>query len=288
MSEALSVVIPAHNEEALISGTLRSLLSGLDEKDEVIVVCNGCVDATADRVRAVDDPRVVLIETDRASKSHALNLGDEQARRFPRFYVDADVSVTGAALRRVGEVLSAREPEVLVAAPRIEVDLGGRPWPVKAFYRIWMALPYTREGLVGSGVYGLSADGRARFAAFPDITADDAFVRLSFSVGERRVVQDASFMIQAPRTLRDVIAIKTRSHFGNLELRERYPDLWANEEGGASGGLLRCVAKPARWPSLVVYLYVKVISRRRARARLRKKDFVTWERDESTRRGAES
>lgn len=284
----ISVVIPAHNEEALVIGTLVTLLDGLGPRDEVIVVCNGCIDNTAKNAASLDDHRVVVIETDTASKNHALNLGDKRATGFPRFYVDADISVAGASLLRVGKELSCQHTNVLVAAPRISVDVDGRPWTVRAFYRIWMGLPYTCEALVGSGVYGISECGRSRFTAFPDITADDAFVRLSFSAKERRVVQGATFKIQTPRTLGDVIAIKTRSHFGNLELRERYPELWLNEAGGASVGLLRCFAKPWLWPSLLIYGYVKIVSRRRARARLRKKDFSTWERDESTRVAVES
>jgi hypothetical protein len=39
--------------------------------------------------------------------------------------------------------------------------------------------------MIGVGSYGLSASGRSRFAEFPDVIADDGFVRLQFRAGER-------------------------------------------------------------------------------------------------------
>ena len=283
------VVIPAHNEAAVIGRCLKAVCRGLPDDAAVVVVTNGCTDDTAARVTAWPDPRVTGVDVAAASKRAALNAGDahcEGGGERPgraRFYVDADVTVDGGDLTRVARLLDDPAAGVEVAAPQMRVELDGRPWSVQAFYRVWTALPYVREAMVGSGVFALSAAGRARFETFPDITADDAYVRLHFKAAERRVVSDASFLIQAPRRLRDVIKIKTRSHFGNLELRERFPELWANEEGGAGGGLAALARRPGWWPALAVYLVVKVVSRRRAEARLRRGERDVWERDESTR-----
>ncbi|MGD9408165.1 MAG: glycosyltransferase, partial [Gammaproteobacteria bacterium] len=47
--DLISVVIPAHDEEAVIQRTLGALLRSADPGEfEVIVVCNGCSDATAE------------------------------------------------------------------------------------------------------------------------------------------------------------------------------------------------------------------------------------------------
>src|SRR6478735_2382051 len=57
-SAVVSVVIPAHNEAQVIEPNLRALLAGVEPGAfEVVVVCNGCTDATADIARRVDGVR---------------------------------------------------------------------------------------------------------------------------------------------------------------------------------------------------------------------------------------
>ena len=62
MSARASVVIPAHDEERGIARTLRSLEGGFAPGDlEIVVVCNGCTDRTAETVRATF-PHVRVLE----------------------------------------------------------------------------------------------------------------------------------------------------------------------------------------------------------------------------------
>jgi cellulose synthase/poly-beta-1,6-N-acetylglucosamine synthase-like glycosyltransferase len=80
----ISIIVPAHDEETLIGAGLEALTRGAEPGElEVIVVCNGCRDATADVARRVGEP-VRVIETPVASKIHALNLGDQAASGYPR------------------------------------------------------------------------------------------------------------------------------------------------------------------------------------------------------------
>ena len=107
----ISVIIPAHNEQAVIRRSLESLTCGSQPGEvEIIVVANGCTDATADAARAFA-PAVRVIETPIASKIHALNLGDQAASGFPRFFIDADVVLPLDALRRLAARLDAGNTE---------------------------------------------------------------------------------------------------------------------------------------------------------------------------------
>src|SRR5579863_9072886 len=95
----ISIIIPAHNEASVIARTLQAITAGAEAGElEVIVVCNGCNDGTADTARRFG-PLVRVIETNIASKTHALNLGDESAQGFPRIYADADVVIGIDAIR---------------------------------------------------------------------------------------------------------------------------------------------------------------------------------------------
>ena len=111
----------------------------------------------------------------------------------------------------------------------MQVDLRGSSLAVRAYYRVWTRLPYVREGMIGVGVYALSEDGRRRFEAFPDVIADDGYVRTLFDPGERVRVDDAPVRVYAPERFSDLVRIKTRSRLGRYELGQRFPDLVARE-----------------------------------------------------------
>jgi glycosyltransferase involved in cell wall biosynthesis len=278
-----SIIIPAHNEEPVIGRCLAALLAGArrDELD-IIVVCNGCTDRTAEVARGFA-PHVRVLTSDVPSKARAINLGDAAARSFPRFVVDADVLLPLDSLRQLDRCL--RDGRTLAAAPRFHMDLAGCGWAVRAFYDINGRLPSAREGFGGSGVYGLSADGRRRFAEFPKLIADDAFVRVQFTPDERVTLPSCHSTVFAPRTLADLVAIKTRSHLGNRQIRRSFPHLWVHNGPGNRRAMLALAARPWLWPRLAVYAYVKLAARLRASRGLRRDAAapVTWERDETSR-----
>lgn len=273
-----SIVIPAYNEAEVI----ERVLTALGAETNAIVVCNGCTDDTSGRARRVGGEFVRVIETAVASKSDALNLGDRAAAGFPRFYVDADIVVSRAAIIEVARVMAQR-PGVLAAAPLIAFDLSARQWGVRAFYEIWSMLPYCRSGMIGAGIYALSEEGRKRFDRFPNITADDEFVRLHFAPHERLTVETSRFTVIPPTTLAGVIKITTRAHFGEYELRVLFPHLSVNKRDHHGGALRELLKRPGLWPKLAVYLYVRCASRLLAYHRWYFGDHRTWERDETSR-----
>jgi glycosyltransferase involved in cell wall biosynthesis len=268
-------VIPAHNEEDVIGRCLDALRhNSVGDELEIIVVANGCRDATAERARRAA-PDATVVELDTASKVAALNAGDQVARVFPRAYVDADVEMSADSLRALADTLS--NGNVLCAAPRMEVRLDDRPWFVRSFYRAFMSLPYGADDLVGNGVYALSEQGRARFEAFPNITADDLFVRNLFTRSERLSVQSASFLVHPPRTITGLLAIRERAYRGNREYNLAFV---SNAEGTLDRGRMARVA--LRMPiATAVFVGVNLLARLRLRVR---RTPVRWERDDSGRR----
>lgn len=274
------VIIPAHNEEAVIGRCLEALLrDARDGEFRVIVVANGCTDRTAERARAFGD-RVVVIDTPTPGKTNALNLGDDAAGdAFPRIYLDGDLVLSTRAARAI--VGAVATPTTLAAAPRFEFDLDGASWAVRAYYDIWSRMPYFDTGRI-AGAFALSRDGRSRFGAFPHVISDDGFVRLQFAPHERKTVSEETVTVVAPRTLADLLRIKTRSKAGTMELRARFPELFANETASEGASARRMLVMPRLWANGAVYAYVNLIAKRRARARLAKSATV-WERDESSR-----
>jgi glycosyltransferase involved in cell wall biosynthesis len=271
------VVIPAHDEATVIQRCLDTLLADARPGEvDVVVVCNGCTDDTASRARAAC-PDATVIELPVASKTAALNAGDRRTNRFPRIYLDADVELSTDALRATARALT--ESGTLCAAPVPQFELQGRPSVVRRYYEVWQQLPYVTDDMVGTGVYGLSAAGRARFREFPAITADDQFVLQQFERGERRAVADARFTVHTPSTVRGLLAIRRRAYRGVAEL-DRVGLTRQPAAGGAGQRLATLARDPRNVANVACYVLVSLYAK--AAARLAR--GAEWERDSSSRR----
>jgi glycosyltransferase involved in cell wall biosynthesis len=277
-----SIIIPAYNEGQVIERCLDAVLADAKPGEfEIVVVCNGCKDDTAERARRYGD-RVTVVETPVGSKIGALNLGDDHATRFPRFYVDADIQLSTQAIREVAALLTDDSP-ILVAAPSAIVAYEDRPLLVRSFYRVWTSLPYFQENMIGSGVYAFSKRGRERFDRFPDIISDDEFARLTAAPHERRALKTATFTIHPPRSLAGVLKINTRARAGNYELRAKAPEMLKNGNTSASRSLEVILASPKLWPHAPIYLGVMFLAKLKAHEKLKKRQEKIWDRDDSSR-----
>ena len=292
---AFSVVIPAHNEAQVIDRCLGALLDGAPNKDpaayEIIVVCNGCTDDTAERAAAFG-PCVRVIELEQGSKPLALNTGNSAARFTPRFFVDADIVVSYHALTAAARPLA--QEQALAAAPALALDFEHSDWIVRAFHRVWMKSPYVRFNMVGSGVYGLSGRGLDRLGEFPDIISDDMFVHGLFSDGERISIgkdmrgQETVFTAFPPRTLRALIDVEVRRLAGRFELDallEATPNRAPAEDDTPPRlkSFAPLILNPVNWPDLAAYFYIKAISALNYRAARQSGSHLEWRRDDTTR-----
>ena len=77
----VSIIIPAHNEEAVIKRTISSCLSQTHKNIEVIVVCHNCTDNTYLGAAQITDKRVRALDynTKQAGKGLALDFGVENS-----------------------------------------------------------------------------------------------------------------------------------------------------------------------------------------------------------------
>lgn len=273
-----TAIIPAHNEEAVIARCLRTLLEGAPaDALDVIVVANGCSDRTVEIAKSFG-PQVRVLDLPAPSKHAALNAGCAHASRFPLAVVDADVDVNWRALIAVGDAL--QRTGALVGAPRMEVDLRDCPWYVRSFCRVWMDQPWMTETPVGSGAYVLSQAGFARLGRFPDITNDDQYVHDLFAPHERCVVNEHTFVMRAPRTFRGLVARRTRTMAGAVELEARFGRLPGLARRRGTLQVLR--ESPGLAPHLPVFAAVTALAKRAANRKIASASN-RWERDDSSR-----
>jgi len=288
MTGGFSLILPAHNESAVIEQTLRSIMANdLDRPIQIIVVANGCTDDTAQRARRLGAEcspsakiSIEVIESDIGSKTLALNLGDRAAHFFPRAFLDADCQLSPNLLQNV--VRAFEDSGVRLVAPEARYIYAGRNPLLAGYYRLWQSMPYVKNDTTARGFYAIDAELRSRFKEFPKLTADDRFIRNLAKPSERRIAHGCYTSVHMPATFKDLIAIKTRWTFGNLELAARDPhsQCEASAHEGAIKSLLR---RPDLWVHVPTFLIVYWLSHRRAKARLAA-NYSSWERSESSRR----
>jgi glycosyltransferase involved in cell wall biosynthesis len=277
-----SVVIPAHNEAAVIRRCLDSLLAGFSPGElDVVVACNGCADDTARLARSVEYP-VRVLELAEASKPAALRAAEELVTAFPRLYLDADIVLPAVSARQVLERLCSGP--ALAARPPVTYDARGSAPLVRSYYRARARVPAVMGCLWGAGVYGLSRAGRARFGRYPDVIADDLFVDQHFRRSEIEIVTSPPVVVSVPRRTADLLRILRRTYQGNRENRGLpYVSPAPATAPTTLHGLVRLSsAGPASAADAAAYLGLATL----ARLTLAVASPSRWERDDSSREEA--
>ena len=274
-----SVIIPAHNEAAVIARTLSPLsaaaVSGLIE---VVVICNGCSDSTADIARSI--PGIRVIEIAEASKTAALNTGDHHAQLWPRLYLDADIEPTLEAVLQVLHELSSGD--LLAARPTFRYETEGGSQLIRSYYRARSRLPELRQALWGAGAYAVTESGHQRFRTFPPVIGDDLFVDAQFGVAEKKVVDTAPLIVRTPRRLPDLLAVLRRVNTGNQQVAMNSAptgSVIAPTTRTTLHNLLKSVRGPRSLLDVSVYAGIAGWTHLSARRAQR----FAWERDESSR-----
>ena len=284
MPNRFTVIVPAHNEEAVIPRLLRAVapLPARSGEMDVIVICNACSDNSAAAAREAM-PEARIVDIPQGGKANAINLGLSMCSAYPVFIVDADIVVSFDSLSAAATELA--DGTAMIAAPALEIECEHSSYLVRAYYRVWQELPYVKEDMVGSGVYGLSEAAARRLGSLPDIIADDSFVRAKFARNERKSVSvspvggKAVFVVTAPHDLRSLLRIEARRRAGDAQLRTlSIPQ--AAQSRTVLGGLFSQLHRPV---DLAIYLSIKALGRAGYWINRMRGRHEIWQRDESTR-----
>jgi glycosyltransferase involved in cell wall biosynthesis len=271
----IAVIIPAHNEERVISRTLNTLLRNSRSGEFLtFVVCNGCNDETANRVRC-NFPSVTVIELAEASKTAAINAGLRASGAAKFLLLDADIELSTSAARSLISALDA--PAIEAAIGHMDIEDSDSSWPVQAFYRVWAHHPYLKNGKFAA-VIALSRTALDRIGELPNVIADDAYLQRMIPNSKISVVDDVHFLARVPKTLPALIRVRSRVHRGNLELEHFLSASTSLPEKQHRNLAHEICKRPELWIDFLCYLAVTFASRI-----LAAKGSQTWERDLTTR-----
>lgn len=165
----LAVLVPAHDEAAIIRATLASITAQLREGDRLLVVADNCVDDTAALARACGAEVVERNDALRRGKGYALDHGVRHLAVDPPqvvVIIDADCQAGEGAIERLARCCLASERPVqalyLMHAPPgagLKVLVAEFAWRVKNLVRPrgWARLGLPCQ-LMGSGMAFLWQD----------------------------------------------------------------------------------------------------------------------------------
>lgn len=128
----LSLVLPIYNGEAFVADNVRetvTTLEGLGRPFEVLVVCDGCSDNTAQAASSVGDPRVRVIDYPvNMGKGHAVTMGLLQSRGRLVGWLDADLDIAPEVILRAAEVFSREPVDAVIGSKRHRESHVRYPW----------------------------------------------------------------------------------------------------------------------------------------------------------------
>jgi glycosyltransferase involved in cell wall biosynthesis len=140
----ISVIVPAHNEEAYLKQTLLSLKRQSYLPFEVIVVANGCTDRTPEVAKDLCDRLVVISQK---NLGVARNLGARMATGDLLLFLDADTRLDRNALRAIANNFTRRH-----AAGTLK----GKPdHPLFKYRLIYCLKNFTHRFLIHNGSSGV-------------------------------------------------------------------------------------------------------------------------------------
>ncbi len=229
----LSVIIPAHNEEAWIGPCLQALLLEPAPAGgaEIVIAANGCTDETVARARVFEVKAktqgwgFVLLDLPGLGKPAALNSGDAAASGDKRLYLDADVTVGPGVIAAIAQALDTTEPRYASARP---IVARAQSAVTRAYASFWRNLPFTKSPAPGFGLFAVNAAGRARWGEYPKLISDDTYVRLLFTPAERIEVP-GSYEWPMVEGFAALVRVRRRQDAGVREIAAKHPKLIENE-----------------------------------------------------------
>jgi cellulose synthase/poly-beta-1,6-N-acetylglucosamine synthase-like glycosyltransferase len=238
---SLTVLIPAYNEEKVLSRTIETVVEAVYPDKEIIVIDDGSTDRTYQIAQNFSHRGVKVIRRPNGGKASALNHGLLFSRGEIIVIVDADSRVCKGTL--VDLVQPFRDPEVAAVAGNIKV-LNRKNWLTKCQALEYVAsinifrraldvfgsvtvVPgalgaYRRESLVSGGLYD------------PDTLVEDFDVTIK-ALKSGKVVQASNSAVsytEAPQKIGDLVRQRLRWYRGNFQALWKHHDAALNARFG--------------------------------------------------------
>ena len=239
----ISVLVPAHNEAAVIDRTIESLLALRPAPLEIIVIDDGSSDGTA--AIASRYPVRVLHQA-QAGKAHAFNRGIAEASGEVILAMDADTIVAADLLRHL--LPHFCEPTVVAVAGNVKVGnrKGLLPRLQALEYIVSLNLDRRAQAVMGTITVVPGAAGAFRRSAldaiggYPtDTLVEDADLTMALlrTGGKIRYESRAIAYTEAPQTFKDVLRQRRRWAYGTVQVAAKHRTAVTDGRSGRAGNV---------------------------------------------------
>ncbi|MEM9581456.1 MAG: glycosyltransferase [Pseudomonadota bacterium] len=250
MATALSLIIPANNEAALIGACLRAVLGSDDVAQgavQVIVAANGCSDGTVQIACGFADDfaargwHLTVLDLSEAGKLAALDAADAAAAASNRAYLDADVIVTPPLIAQTAAALDTSSPRYVSGEVRLAP---ARTLASQLYGRFYKQVPFMQQPAPGCGYFAMNGAGRGKWDTWPRIISDDTFARLNFTPQERHQLR-ASYTWPLVEGFGNLVRVRRRQNAGVDEIARTFPKLVANDSKSrfTAAGLVKAILR---------------------------------------------
>ncbi|MGN6188302.1 MAG: glycosyltransferase family 2 protein [Conexibacter sp.] len=266
MPATFTIAVPTHDRRETVLLAVRSALAQTRAPEQVIVLCDGCTDGTADALRALGDPRVEVLELKKApgyGYEHR-NRSLERARGEAIVWLADDDLLMPDHLERLGELWDTGRYDLvhgssIVIHPDDTLEWLGTDWSVPT-HREELELRNTNP-MASIALRVELAQAIGGWDASVSRAADWDLWKRAFAAGARsafslepthlhfrasgreqawplRVRQNTAWLarIEDPDGLRDVRIALHRAH-GDRMAHARAVERWSDEQAAAVGSL---------------------------------------------------
>ena len=238
----VTVIIPANNEEEVITRSIRSVLNSNYKKLELIIVNNRSRDKTYNLARKfVKKGRVRLFNETRLGKSYALNRGIKYAKGDIVVVIDADTQVTENTISEIVKPFKNKKIGAVSGNINVGNHINFLTWFQKIEYVVGLNIDRRALSLFGMSMVVPGAIGAWRKSAIlklggfrRDTITEDAELTIKLQLDGYKVAYapDAQAYTEAPSDLSGFVKQRYRWTYGMLQTLFKYRKYFFKSQHG--------------------------------------------------------
>ncbi len=242
-SPLVSILVPAYNEQGVISRTLSSLTSLKYERKEIIVIDDGSTDLTRFVAQGYEKYGVKVVTKPNGGKASALNYGLLFAKGEIVITIDADSMVTRDAVNKIVQAMES-DPNNVAVAGNIKV-LNSKSTITKiqeleyimAINTIRRAFALFGAVMVIPGAFGaFKKDAVVAVGGYDTDTVTEDFditIKLLKTRGAVSSSSTAHAYTEVPSSWKSLYKQRVRWGTGTFQTLIKHKDIFANNRYGA-------------------------------------------------------